>query len=125
MTTLTLTDSIIAPISDLSDTLILGQYQESATDGARNDVRTYAGGRRRIISRPGDTRTVSVAYRYISRANYLSLLDLVGLPVLFRDQRQRQVFGLLSDVSGTEEGSQDLVADAQLTIAEITYSEVV
>ena len=125
MTTMTLTDSVLAPVSDLTDTLILGQYQQSVTDGARTEVRTYAGGRRRIVSRPGETQTVSVAYRYLTRANYQSILDLVGTTVLFRDQRQRQVFGVLSDVSGTEFGPRDLVEDVQFTITEITYSEVV
>jgi len=125
MTTLTLTDSAIAPLSDLTDVLLLGQYQESVTDGGRTDVRTYAGGRRRVIARAGETRTVSVAYRYISRANYQSLLDLVGVSVLFRDQRQRQVYGVLSDVSGTEWPVSDLVEDVSFTISEIDYSEVV
>lgn len=126
MATLDLDDlTFLAPVSDLSDTLSLGQYEESATNGARTEVRTYAGGRRRLVSRPGATLQVSVAYRFVLRADYQSLLDLLGQVVLFRDQRGRQVFGVLSDVSGRETFvPADRVEDVSFTITEVTYSEI-
>lgn len=127
MATLDLESTFLAPVSDLSDLLELPQYQQSETSGARNEIRTYAGGRRRVVARPGDTLTVSVAYRFITRAKYGSLLDLLGLLVLFRDQRGRAVYGILSDVSGTESDSSQptLIADVSFTITEVDYSEIV
>jgi hypothetical protein len=125
MTTLALEDTFIAPVGALDTGVVLGQYQQSVTTGARTEVRTYAGGRRRIIKRPGETEVVSVAYRYIDRDDYYDILDLVGMLVLFRDQRQRAVYGILSDVAGTEFSARDLVEDVSFTVTEVSYSEVV
>ena len=125
MPTLTLTSTCIAPVSNLSSTLLLDQYVESETVGSRVEVRTYAGGRRRVVSRPGETQTVSVSYRYMTRANYNALSLLVGQTVLFRDQRGRVVYGVIADLSGSEWIVADKVEDVSFTLTEITYSEVV
>ena len=53
MTELALTDTILAPISDLTDTLVIGQYAETENVAEVTSVRTYAGGVRRIVSTPG------------------------------------------------------------------------
>ena len=126
MTTLNLsTSSVIAPLSDLSDTLALGVFDQTNTTGQRTEVRTYAGGRRRVVSAPGETLTVSITYRALTRAQYLALRALQGQVVLWRDDRTLAVYGILSDVTAREFKARDLVEDAQLQIVEIDYSEVV
>ena len=125
MTILTLTDTIIAPISDLADTLTIGQYAETENVTDSTTVRVYAGGVRRIVSTPGRASAYAVSYRYLSRANYDSLLDLVSVPILFRDQRARAVYGVIASLSGTEFAVSDLVEDVSFIVQNITFSEVV
>ena len=125
MTELALTDTIIAPVSDLTDTRTIGQYAEAEAVTDTTTVRTYAGGVRRIVSTPGRQQSYAVSYRYMSRANYDALLDLVSVPVLFRDQRARAVYGVIAGVTGSEFAVSDLVEDVSFVVQNITYSEVV
>ena len=125
MTTLTLTDAAIAPISDLTDVLLIGQYSEAHDTSTETGVRRYAGGRDRVVSSPGESVSVQVAFRYISRANYLALVDLVGVPVLFRDQRGRRTWGVVSNLSATEFSVRDLLEGVSFTLTSITHTEVV
>ena len=125
MTTLDLTKMCLAPASDLTDVLLLGQYAESSGDSTMVDVRRYANGRDRVISTPGSSVSVSVSFRYVSRANFASMQDLVGSMVLFRDQRTRRVWGVFGDLSATELSQQDLLEDVSFTLTSATVSEVV
>lgn len=125
MTELTLTDTIIAPVTDLTDTLTIGQYAETETVSDTTAVRTYAGGVRRAVSTPGRDQNYAVSYRYMSRANYDALIDLVSVSVLFRDQRARAVYGVIAGLAGTEFAVSDLVEDVSFTVQNITYSEIV
>ena len=125
MTELALTDTIIAPVSDLTDTLTIGQYAEAEAVTDTTTVRTYAGGVRRIVSTPGRQQSYAVSYRYMSRANYDALLDLVSVPVLFRDQRARAVYGVIAGVTGSEFAVSDLVEDVSFVVQNITFSEIV
>ena len=125
MTELALTDTIIAPVSDLTDTLTIGQYAEAEAVTDTTTVRTYAGGVRRIVSTPGRQQSYALSYRYMSRANYDALLDLVSVPVLFRDQRARAVYGVIAGVTGSEFAVSDLVEDVSFVVQNITFSEVV
>jgi len=125
VTILTLTDTIIAPIADLSDTLIIGQYAESESVSDQTSVRTYSGGVRRIVSTPGRESGLSVSYRYLSRADYVALLALISVPILFRDQRSRAVYGVITGLTATEFSVSDLVEDVSFTVQNITYSEIV
>ncbi len=125
MTELALTDTIIAPVSDLTDTLTIGQYAETESVADTTAVRTYAGGVRRAVSVPGRDQSYAVSYRYMSRANYDALLDLVSVSVLFRDQRARSVYGIIAGVTGNEFAVSDLVEDVSFVVQNITYSEIV
>lgn len=119
------TAAMIAPLADLSDVLILGQSVETSLDGVPQTVRRYAGGRRRVVTQPGTTRTVQVEYRAISRSDFDSLRDLAGEAVLFRDQRQRRVYGILSDIEANELRPYDLLETIRFTITEISHTEAV
>jgi hypothetical protein len=47
------------------------------------------------------------------------------VPVLFRDQRGRAVFGVVAGLTGSEFSVSDLVEDVSFTLSNITFSEVV
>ena len=124
MPIMTLTSTIaIAPISNLSDVLMLDLDAESVDVRSPASVRSYAGGSDRVVSSPGQSSQISVTGSYITRAEYLQLLELVGVPVLFRDVRGRAVYGVIGSVSGSE-AVTDYVT-VSFTLTEITYSEVV
>jgi hypothetical protein len=125
MTVLSLDATIFAPISDLSATLTINQYAETESVTDQTVVRVYAGGVRRIVSTPGRAQAYSVSYRYVSRADYDALLDLVSVPILFRDQRARAIYGVITALSGTEFAVSDLVEDVSFTVQNITFSEIV
>lgn len=124
MTTLTLTTTMaIAPLSNLSDVLMLDLDAETVDVSSPVSVRRYAGGRDRVVSSPGQSSQLSVTGSYITRAEYQSLLELVGVTVLFRDIRGRVVYGVIGSVSGSE-AVTDYVT-VSFTLTEITFSEVV
>ena len=125
MSVLTLTTTIIAPIADLSDTLLINQYGETENVSDLTTVRVYAGGIRRVVTVPGRAQEYSVSYRFMSRTNYDGLLDLVSVPVLFRDQRARAVYGVIGSLTGQESAQTDLMQNVSFTVQNITYSEIV
>jgi hypothetical protein len=125
VTTLALAQTFIAPLSNLSDVLYLAQSTESEESGAPVEVRRYAGGRQRVVSTPGTSGTLSFSYRFLTRTEYDDLLELVGVPVLVRDQRGRSYPGVISNVSGTEWNVSDKVEDASFTVEQISWSETV
>jgi hypothetical protein len=125
MTVLTLVKAAIAPISDLSDVLLLQPSDISEAESTLTQVRRYAGGVRRVVSAPGSTRTISLAWRHVDRADYVKLKALTGVSVLFRDTRARAVFGVFASVNGSEWRPDDKLSNVTATIEEITYSEVV
>lgn len=125
MTTLTLTSVTIAPADDPSDLLTVDQYSETADLTAPTSVRRYAGGVDRLVSSPGRSTSVRVSFRYMARATYQSLAELVGEVVLFRDQRGRAVWGVIGALSATEFIASDLLEDVSFTLASVSYSEIV
>jgi hypothetical protein len=125
MTTLTLTSVAIAPASDLSDVVFVGQYAQTADLSTAATVRRYAGGRDRVVTTPGATSSSSVSFRYMDRPTYGALLDLVGTLVLLRDQRQRRIWGVIGNLSATEFIALDLLEDVSFTITSATVSEIV
>lgn len=126
MTILALTETAIAPLSDLSDVLLLPQSSEMVTHVAPSSVRVYAGGVRRIVSAPGEAEVVTVTFSRMDRTEYNSLLDILRAPILFRDQRGRQLFGVFSSISGEEMRRQpDRVMNVAIVVENITYSEIV
>jgi hypothetical protein len=126
VTTLELSEAAIAPVSDLSDVLLFCHEVEDYDEGKRSQVRTYAGGRRRVVSSPGGMETVNVAIDWIDRDDYYRLLDLAGAPVLFRGPRGRRVYGVFPSLSGGELSYSDVnVGPVSFSIEEIDVSEVV
>ena len=126
MTTLTLTDLRIAPVGDLTDTInvtIRGEGESVLTDAV---VRRYAGGRDRIISRPGETRTVAFDAVNVARTDYLELQARLGTLQLFREPRGRRLYGVVVAVTADEwRARSDTLGQMSFTVTTVTYSEEV
>jgi hypothetical protein len=126
MTTLDLTALLMAPVSDLSDIIELDISSESDAVESPARVRRYAGGRDRVISTPGETRTISITARNVDRDTYLDLLDRVGVLQLFREPRGRRTYGIIQQVNGDEwVYPVEPVGDVMFSYTSVTESEVV
>ena len=88
------------------------------------EVRTYAGGRLRLVTNAGIARTATVTLPECSRDQINWLQTYVGQVMLFRDDRGRKIWGayLKPKVS---ENQHNTGGDVTLIINEITYSEAV
>jgi hypothetical protein len=126
MTTLNLVELWIAPADDLSDTLHLRIRDESETTAAPATIRRYAGGRDRLVSRPGETRAVTVKALNVDRDDYLELQERIGTVQLFREPRGRRIWGIIQSVTGVEwRARADTLGDVSFTYTSVTVSEVV
>lgn len=126
MTTLTLTELHIAPVSDLSDILTLNVRTESETFTTATGVRRYAGGRDRLIGRPGDSMTTTFTVLNVDRDDWLTLRDRVGTLCLFREPRGRAIYGVVHSISGDEwRARETTLGSVSFTVQQVTYSEVV
>lgn len=126
MTTLDLTTLCIAPVSDLSDIIELDISSESDAVESPAQVRRYAGGRDRVVTSPGETRTITVTARNVDRDTYLDLLDRVGVLQLFREPRGRRTYGIVRQVNGDEWiFPAEPVGDVSFSYTSVTVSEIV
>lgn len=126
MTTLTLTELWVAPVSDLSDTVTVDVRTESETYETPSTIRRYAGGRDRIISTPGETVTVPFTALNVDRDDWLALRALVGVLCLFREPRGRAIYGMIASVSGDEwRARETTLGSVSFTVISATYSEIV
>lgn len=125
MPAVTLTELWLHTASDLSDSMTLGQQTWVEAFGLPVQVREYAAGRRRLVSRPGVERSLSVTVPYLARGSWLALLARVGSVQMMRDQRGRKWWGLIDAVNGDEFVAQDMVRSVSFTFTAVTWSEVV
>jgi hypothetical protein len=111
---------------DLSNSLYLDTAVSVSGDKARRgETRTYAGGRIRLITRPGTAASVDVTSDYTTRTSRDWLESVVGELILYRDGRGRKLWGTILAVHATEvRGAAELV-NLSFTVNEITHSEEV
>lgn len=88
------------------------------------EVRRYAGGRLRIVSRPGKQQVLSVTLRYVPLVSIETLRSWAGSLLLVRDKRGRKLYGTffsteVSDLKGVA------YADVTLEFSQVTYAEAV
>jgi hypothetical protein len=116
----------LAPVSDLSDTTYLAAALGVAGQNSkRGEIRMYAGGRTRLVTRPGTVESVNVTVKNTTQANRAAIEALVGELILYRDGRGRKIYGAIFNVSATElTGSQEL-CDLSFTVTSVTHSEEV
>ena len=88
------------------------------------EVRTYAGGRLRLVTTAGVARTATLTLPECSRDQINWLQSVVGLTVLVRDDRGRKIWGTFLSPK-VSENQYNTTGDVTLTIIEITYVEAV
>lgn len=96
-----------------------GRKRTAEVDG---EVRVYAGGRLRAITRLGDRGTFAFTLRLVSLATIETLEDWQGRAVQVRDHRGQRWFGVFHAVLPTEHKPADLY-DVAIELHTITYAE--
>lgn len=125
-TSIDLVDLWIAPVGDLDDTANIRVRTESDTVTTETEIRRYAGGRDRIVTRPGQSRRLQFTAVNLDRADYNTLVDRLGTLQLFREPRGRRVYGTMVGVSGDEwRARETTLGSVTITVDSSTYSEVV
>jgi hypothetical protein len=114
----------LALASDLAMQLLLDVPGIEDDDQGFGEVRTYAGGRRRSVSRTGNARTISLAPDWMARAEVAQLRTWLGRVVLYRDPTGRKVYGVFHALSSSPYIVNDMER-VSFTLTEVTYSEAV
>jgi len=122
MTMIVLTGVYLAPVSDLSDILVLNAALElSGVSGVMGEFRPYAGGVWKLIRRTGRIKGASVSVTRASRVTREQLALWAGETLLLRDGRGRCLYGSFLSV---DEGENTGLPFCDLSFAfnEITTS---
>jgi hypothetical protein len=124
MAQVNLLDLFIHRLDDLTDFVQVDVFGAmSAPEQTRGEVRTYAGGVRRIVKRKGRHKPVNVSFP-ATRDVIEKLEEWVGEPVMLRDPPGRLVFGVFFEVGQEEIDGGDWV-NVSLSVEEITHSVAV
>lgn len=101
-----------------------GFAQEDESRSSPGQVRTYAGGRRRLVTMPGVATSLQVTFPVCSRVTVAWLRARVGTTVLLRDPYGRVEWGVYLSLDVSEKGS-GIEPDASFTLESITGSAAV
>jgi hypothetical protein len=124
MAFVTLTTLWASPVSDPSQAYALPMSSLSWTTTTTGDVRSYGGGRRRLITRKEKYRTADIALDFCDRPMVELLESWTGVLLCFRDPTGRKIFGFYLDVTADEFDGDD-GASVSFSITEVTHSEEV
>jgi hypothetical protein len=124
MASLRLQSLVLSDAVDLADSMTFPLMTAlSVPTAVRGEIRTYAGGRERSVSRRGRRRRVVAALPNCTRAQVAWLEDHLDRLVLARDDRGHKLFGKYFDLEPAEH-RYNIEADVQvISIGEITFSE--
>ena len=112
--------------SDLSQSITMVLTGESDMTSRPVDVRRYAGGRVRSVTRPGTTKQLSLSFELADRADMYQLEDWIGTTVLYRDPRGRRLWGVFAAVDeGELPGVGADTVNVNLTFTQTTFDEAV
>lgn len=121
----TLTKGWLTDVADPTQSIhapFLARGLSSSVDGG---VRTYAGGRVRIITSARSTQSHPIEFR-LSAEHVTQLLAWRGRLLLLRDLQGTRVFGSFFQVDVADTRMQgQLQYLASLTLTQVTYSEAV
>lgn len=123
MASVTLADSWFHLASD-PDTYVKMVLTGESDQAARPvETRRYAGGRVRVITRPGVKKELGLNFELADRADLATLESWIGEEVMFRDVFGRLIVGVYGMVSSDEiRGAEVDVVNINLTLSEVTYS---
>lgn len=111
--------------ADLSDSAALPLSALTWKPTRQGDVRTYAGGRRRLVTRVGSARSADIALEYVDRDLVNRLDAWTGALLCFRDPMGRKFYGVFLDPSFEEQDDGSDHANVSFTVYEVTHSEEV
>lgn len=112
------------------------QWVEASTDGEgvtpyiEGEVRTYAGGRRRMVRTPGAMKTMGFTFDHLDRDDVLQLEAWAGQEVMVRDEVGRKVWGVYfaapaTETPGAVDDDGEAAASVSITLEVVTHSEIV
>lgn len=124
-TTVTLTGVWVNLAADPSQSVRLDTPAVQASESGPGEIRRYAGGRYRSITRVGTQEVVTVQFRYQARTDLLTLRDWINKTVLYRDLFGRRFYATYQDVPETEnlELADTTKLTASITFQQVTYDE--
>ena len=112
--------------SDLTQSITMVLTGASDMTSRPVDVRRYAGGRVRSVTRPGTTKLLSLSFELADRADMYQLEDWLGTTVLYRDPRGRRLWGVFAAVDeGELPGVGEDTVNVNLTFTQTTFDESV
>ena len=120
---LTLRDLWINRADDPSQYVVLeGTITEKQARSGQ--VRTMANGRRRVVTRAGESKEYAVSANRVEVDTINLLASWAGDVLAYRDPQGRKVFGTFFEVS-TEPWNGFQVGSVSFTFTNVTYSEEV
>ena len=128
MASVTLTEAWIHLASDLSQSVTADLTGEGETVAPAVEVRRYASGRLRGISRAGASYSFSVRLEKAERADANTLRGWVedGEELMFRDPLARKHWGVVTDMAIDEiAGTDGTFVDISITFLRVSHTEVV
>lgn len=124
MASVTLSRVWINLASDMSQSVSARSNGRSDVRSVAGQVRTYSGGRRRVVTRAGTQQTVGATLVLLTAMQVSTLESWRGALVLFRDSFGRKVWGTFLAVPVTD-NLDDSTFNVALVLESITHSEAV
>ena len=90
-----------------------------------SEVRTYAGGRRRIIGTGGSAQTLPLSLSLVRAADVAWVQDRQGALVVVRDELGRRLWGTYAKVDAKPRKDRSAGFDVSLTVESVTHDESV
>lgn len=112
----------LALVTDLTTQLLLDVPAIEDDDEDFGEVRSYANGRQRSVSRAGNLRTIGLEPDWLTRDDVALLRSWKRQLVLYRDPTGRKVYGIFYKVRTSPYILNDMERVA-FVITELTYSE--
>ena len=122
MVTVTLNELWLHDADDHADHVRVPYASMDVSEARQGEVRTYAGGRRRLITGPAKPRTASVTAQNIDRAIADEIVSRRGSVQMVRDGRGRVLFGTFFEVSLDETPGRKEMVSVGFTVHEVTRS---
>lgn len=121
MATLTLQKVFINLLST-GDSVAAPSTGRSQTYNLDGEVRTFAGGRQRYVSKEGEHGTFAVTLRRLTLVQIATLRSWQGLTVQLRDRRGQLFNGVFSSVGISREWP-DLLYDVEIPLRMVSVDE--
>lgn len=121
--TLNLTGTWLTDPSNPSVSLHLVKADRAEQDTLTGSVRVFAGGRRRIILTPADTRQSTLTFQRVSEDDLATLRGWRGRVLLLRDWQGWRRWGTYFDLQPKALGGVDNPYQVQITWLDCDYDE--